>query len=288
MAPRLKKNLPPDGSGVLIQAVRKLLKPVIKLMISRGITLPTFYQLLKSTYVEVAEEDFALENRRLTDSRISLITGVHRKDVQKLRHTDIELETEPGSISLGTRLVSTWIAGSRYLDSKGNPLVLPIKSDVRSQPSFEKLVQEISRKDLHPRVVLDELVRLGIVSTDDKNQVQLNVEAFVPDSSADEKTWYFGENMATHLATGVHNLIGKKPVMFERSVSYSGLSREDVSQLEKKINSLGVAALKKVNQQALAMKEKREKQGRPGKYRFTFGLFFNKREKLSEQQDVDA
>jgi len=34
----------------------------------------------------VAERDFALSFKQPTDSRISLLTGIHRKEVARLRH----------------------------------------------------------------------------------------------------------------------------------------------------------------------------------------------------------
>ncbi len=267
-----------EPSDTLVLALVRLLKPLMKLLISRGITLPYLTRLLKSLYVEVAKSDFELADKRLTDSRISLITGIHRKDVQKLRAVEITQPEVPANISIGTRLISIWVDDRAYTNDKGVPRKLPLRSDDDTEPSFENLVNQASRRDLSPRVVLDELVRLGIVTVDDDQRVALNVEAFVPDNSFDEKAWYFGENVSAHIAAGVHNLLEGRPPFMERSVSYSGLSEQDVARLEKKITRLGMKALKDINHDAQKLKQSTEEHGDGGKLRFTFGVYFYKKE----------
>ncbi len=282
MAKTPSSTSPSESSNVLVSALVRLLKPLIKLLIARGITLPYLTRLLKSLYVQVAETDFRLAEKRLSDSRISLITGIHRKEVQKLRAEEIEKPEVPANISIGTRLISIWVDSRAYTDKKGAPRKLPLRTEDARQPSFEKLVNLASRRDLSPRVVLDELVRMGIATVDDDQRVELNVEAFVPDNSFDEKAWYFGENVSAHVAAGVHNLLDEQPPFMERSVSYSGLSEQDVDRLEKKINKLGMKALKDINHDAQRLKKKTEEQGGDGKLRFTFGVYFYKKEESNE------
>ncbi len=244
--------------------------------------MPYLTRLIKLLYVQVAESDFQLANKRLTDSRISLITGIHRKDVQKLRAVEIEKPNVPANISIGTRLISIWVDNRAYTDQKGAPRKLPLRTEDANQPSFENLVNQASRRDLSPRVVLDELVRLGIATVDDDQQVELNVEAFVPDNSFDEKAWYFGENISAHMAAGVHNMLEEQSPFMERSVSYSGLSQQDVDRLEKKINKLGMKALKDINHDAQRLKKTTEEHGSGGKLRFTFGVYFYRTEENND------
>ena len=58
-------------------------------LIAKGVTAPDFYRVVKQTFVEVAEADFALDGERPTDSRISMLTGVHRRDVKAFRDPDM-------------------------------------------------------------------------------------------------------------------------------------------------------------------------------------------------------
>ena len=79
----------------LISAVRFMLRPLVKLLLAHSITFPFMSNLLKSIYVEVATNDFRIEGKPQTDSRISLLSGVHRKDVKNLRPERILEQTIP-------------------------------------------------------------------------------------------------------------------------------------------------------------------------------------------------
>ena len=70
---------------LIAAAVKRVLRPIIKLMLANQLTYTFAIDLLKTLYVEIAEHDFALDGKPQTDSRISLISGVHRKDVRRLR-----------------------------------------------------------------------------------------------------------------------------------------------------------------------------------------------------------
>ena len=76
---------PGEPPPALTGAVTRLLRPLLRVLIAQGITLPILIRLLKELYVEVAETSFSMPGRTQTDSRINLLTGVHRKDVRMLR-----------------------------------------------------------------------------------------------------------------------------------------------------------------------------------------------------------
>ena len=65
-------------SPALITAVRRVLRPFIKLMLAKGITYPFLTEMLKDLYVEVAANDFKIGDKPSTDSHLSLLTGIHR------------------------------------------------------------------------------------------------------------------------------------------------------------------------------------------------------------------
>ena len=154
-------NAASQPSKALISALGRVLRPLVKFMLVNGVTLPFVNQLLKQIYVEVAEESFVLADKPQTDSRISLLTGVHRKDVRRLRSEDPELVETVGAISLGAQVVSNWLSEERYLDGYGRPKALPLRAQNASSKatqkaqdvSFEDLVASVSRQDLRPRVV---------------------------------------------------------------------------------------------------------------------------------------
>ncbi|HPG27567.1 MAG TPA: DUF6502 family protein, partial [Myxococcota bacterium] len=208
-----------DPTAALLAALRQLLRPIARLVIERQITFPMLADLLKVVLIEVARDEFALRGKRLTDSRLSLLTGIHRKDVKRLR-SELDREVGPSrNASLGALLVSRWVADPTYLDEQGEPRPLPRAASAGPGPSFEQLVLSVS-KDIPVRSVLDEWVRQGIVEHDASDVVRLRVESFVAEEGFEDKAWFFGRNLRDHAAAGVHNLLREGEPFFDRSVFY--------------------------------------------------------------------
>ena len=61
----------------LFAAILKLLRPLVRMFLHFNITYPVLSQLLKAIYVEVAERDFPIFGKPQSDSRITLLTGIH-------------------------------------------------------------------------------------------------------------------------------------------------------------------------------------------------------------------
>jgi hypothetical protein len=285
--PQTTESPPTSPPPALVKALRKALRPLLRVMLSRGITLPYITELIKTLLVEVAESDFRLDGKPATDSRVSLLTGVHRKDVNRLRHgkagADDDAEKAPPVVSLGAQLVAQWLGNPQFLDAEGQPLPLPRNASEGGAQSFEALVTGIN-SDIRSRVVLDEWLRLGVVSLDDQRMVCLNTQAFVPAKGFDEKAFYFGHNLHDHAAAAAHNLLGQEPPFLERSLHFSGLSADAVAELAAQSQKLGMQALVAVNKSAVA-REAGEKQneeangvatGQPAGelQRMTFGIYF--------------
>ena len=260
---------PPDS---LVVALQRLLRPLVRLVLACGLTYPMLCELLKSLYVQIAKDDFALDNKKQTDSRISLLTGVHRKDVRRLAHETTGLDLTPSNVSLGSQLIAQWLSQPAYLDGNGHPLPLARQASDGGDKSFERLVMSQS-KDIRPRAVLDEWQRLGIVHVDDKDRVCLNVEGFIPEKGFDEKAYYVGHNVHDHLAAGVHNLLGSKPPFLERSVYSHQVSQASIDELASLSRELGMQMLQTVFRRAQEF-EQRDVAANAADSRMNFGIYF--------------
>ena len=259
---------------LLGRALRTLLRPLVRLLLEHQITYPALPRLLKEVYVEVADRDFRLATKRQTDSRVSLLTGVHRKEVSRLRAEPPDQAAPPQSLALGSAILSRWVGVADYHGPDGRPRPLARQAAPGVAVSFEGLVEEVS-KDIRARAVLDEWVRLGIASVDDEDRVVLHQEAFVADQGFEEKVWFFGRNLRDHIAAGVHNLGGQGPSLLDRSVYYADLSRESREHLEAMARELGMDALRQVNQAALELQQRDRAQGDPADHRINFGVYFH-------------
>jgi len=253
----------------LARALRKILRPLVRLLVARQISYPFVANLLRSVYVEVAERDFGLAGKRLTDSRISLLTGVYRRDVKRLRAELLEGEVIPPAVSLGAEVVARWNGDPEYLDAEGHARPLPFQAG--DEPSFESLVTSVS-KDIRARSVLDEWLRLGVVRFDDRGRVVLDAGVFVPQKGLEEKLYYFGRNLHDHIAAAAHNVQGEEPPMMERSVYYGRLSPASVDELAKLSAERGMEALQAVNRRARELQQ--GDAGSPdANRRMTFGVY---------------
>lgn len=260
-------------SPVLVKALRKVLRPLVRLMVSHGITLPYLIEMLKSLLVEVVDKDFRIGAKPATDSRISLLSGVHRKDVNRLRREGLELQEKmPAAVSLGAQLVAQWLGNALYADAEGKPKRLPRYVSEGGAVSFEALVSGVN-SDIRSRVVLDEWLRLGVVHLDDDRMVCLNTQAFIPAKGFDEKAFYFGHNLHDHAAAATHNLLGNSPPFLDRSVHYMNLDKATVDRMAAQSEKLGMQALLAVNKSALAS-EPALQSDESMRHRMTFGIYF--------------
>lgn len=257
----------------LIAALRHLLRPLVRLLVARGFTYPMLADLLKQIYVDTADRDFRLDDTPPTDSRVSLISGVHRKDVRRLRGaTPPDEEAVPEAVALGAQLASAWTTQREFVDSKGRPRRLARLASQGGRRSFEALVASVS-SDIRARSVLDEWLRLGVVELDKEDRVVLRTAAFVPARGFDEKAFYLGHNLHDHFAAAAHNLLREGPPFLERSVHYDALGTASEAELAALSEEAGTAALQAINRKAIAC-EARDRNDPAPKRRFTFGIYF--------------
>lgn len=259
----------PRKSG-FYRVLDSVLRPLVRAMITQGVTAPALYWHLKRLYVDVAQESFQLGAERPTDSRISVLTGVHRRDVKAFREEGVP--DRPGGEKLTTMalVVGTWLARKDTTDTDGKPIALPRSGS--SEPNFDSLVSGISR-DVRPRTILDELIRQQIGYVDQDGLINLSENAFVGPEDLEQKLRFFGENIGDHVAAAVDNLLSETPPHLERAVFYNRLTGPSVDRLEELARREGQNALINVNKLANSLQSD-DKQHDDGTQRFRFGIFF--------------
>lgn len=260
-----------ESRDLVLAAVGHILRPLVRLMLSHGITFTVFSDVLRSIYVKVANEEFTLADKPQTDSRVSLLTGIHRREVNRLRSEPVKDITLPQHASMSALLLATWSGHPEYVDEQGVPVPLPRLASKGGERSFESLVQSIS-KDFRARVVLDEWLRQGIVRVDEEDYVYLSPEAFAHPQDMEEKVFYFGQNIHDHLAATAHNLAGATPPFLERCVFYDKLSAESANELAAYSRTVGMRALHAVNRRAAEL-QKRDHAAANAVYRTNFGIY---------------
>lgn len=263
---------PPDEPGpppAVVVAVMRVLRPVVRVLIHFGITFPALSARLKGVYVDVAERDFALPGRPTSDSRITLLTGVHRKDVRSLRGQPEPTRAVPAAApSLPAQVLARWLGDAAYRTADGAPLPL---ARAGAAPSFEALVAGIS-KDIRPRALLDELLHAGLVRDREDGRLDLAAAAHLPQGDLERLAHYYGRNLADHAAAAGHNLAGERPPFLERAMFHDGLTAPSINALRAEAERLGMEMLVRLNRLASDLSAADAATPAP-KRRFTAGLY---------------
>ena len=256
----------------------------MRLLIARSLTFPWAANLLRSVYVDVALREFPVGDKRQTDSRITLLTGVHRKDVKRLRAPSRGGAVAPRAASLGSQLIARWTALPEYRDAHGAPRPLARLATAGEEHSFESLVRSINT-DIRPRVVLDEWLRLGLVRIDEHDRVCLDVQAFIPSEGSDEMAYFFGRNLHDHLAAAVHNMLGEPEPFLDRSVNYNNLTRDSLQELNELGRQRAMEVLQELNARALHLQQ-RDAGAAEASLRFNLGIYlFNEDQAPADEPD---
>ena len=276
MPPRTE--LKASHSGILLHESLTMLAPLARMLVAHGVTYPQLAQALKSVFLEAAHAELVAEGKPITDSALSLLSGVHRKDVRTLAGAGVQPPATDRDLSFAAEVFTRWANDRRYADRRGRPRPLPLRGDDPDGLSFDGLVRSIS-KDFHPRSVLNELVRLGVAESTDGN-VRLKTEAFVPHEGFSEVAYYIAANVHDHLAAAAANLrtAGKQEQapFLEHAVYADELSEQSVEELQRLAKRLWAAAVKKMVEAALtAVEADRKKPAAQRSARMRFGAFFH-------------
>lgn len=219
---------PTNDTEFNLQQVLLLMNHLTKWLIRSGVGYTEFSATLKPIFYLQAVNELETLEKKATISAISLLSGLHRKDITTFKQAieDGYLITDTGkteALNIPGRVVGIWVAEEW---SEQLPFHNP------DQDSFVKLVHRVS-KEMHPRSVLNELVRLGIVRQE-KKQVILEKRSFIPDQSSQDIRKLLTDNLQSHMQAGLHNIFCPEQTSFlEESIRADELTSESVEILKK-------------------------------------------------------
>ena len=211
-------------------AVLLVLRPLIRVLLRNGMTYRSFADLAKRIYVEVGMDEFGIDGRRQTVSRASILTGLSRKEVQRVLNQGALDDAETRErYNRAARVVAGWVRDKDFVDTNGDPASLPLEGS----HSFGLLVKRYSG-DIPSRAILDELMRVGAVERDADGRVRLLSRAYVPRTSDLDKISILGTDVADLITTIDHNLQqGARDPYFQRKVMYDNLPLEAIPEFRK-------------------------------------------------------
>jgi len=217
--------------NAIYAAILRILRPLIRLLLRHGVPFGTFADLAKRVYIEVALDEFKLPGRKQTHSRVSVLTGLSRKEVLRVTRLERPDDTETaGRYHRAARVIGGWVRDGRFHDGAGDPATLPIEGE---GATFSGLVKEYSG-DVPHRAILDELLRVGAVARTQDDKVCLRARAYIPVAGDEEKLEILGTDAGFLIDTIDHNLqAGPGKAYFQRKAMYDNLPDEAVEELRR-------------------------------------------------------
>jgi hypothetical protein len=253
----------------------KLIEPLAALLLSRQIPFAQAEVWLREAYVRSSAKAYAAQGKAANVSALSVATGVRRREVKRL------LEAPSRAADSASRAVTVlpaalrlrWLTDPRFLDADGQPVPLLRSPTDAKAPSFSDLAAEVS-KDIHPRSLLEELVRLGSAAVEG-DHVVLRRRHASGDAAAQAK-WSVGcGNVGDHASAVLINLLSELPPMFERAIFADGLTRSSAQRGTELARELWEPALPKLREkmQALVDLDADAPEAQDNPWRMRIGLF---------------
>ncbi|MFK8053025.1 MAG: DUF6502 family protein [Woeseiaceae bacterium] len=144
----------------LVSACRAVLRPLLSMLLKCGMTFREFSDISKSVFVETASKDYGIDGRPTNVSRVSILTGISRKEVKRQR--DILGSSEDAvtrKTNDATKLLSGWHQDNAFLGEDGKPALL---TTTGANTSFAQLCDKYGG-DVPPTTMLKELIKTGCV-----------------------------------------------------------------------------------------------------------------------------
>jgi hypothetical protein len=226
--------MPDSSRDQLLYAFRRVLRPLIRILVRSGVRYDEFLELVRGVYVETAVRDGLGDIGKPTRAKVSISTGVPRRDVDRFIDNDGALPMAPKTLTATlSEILNKWHTDPHFVGPYGIPLELEVRG--QKSRSFAELVTSV---DSHAPVrdVLEELVRLRTVVWSGDTHVRTVSRAFIPVEEMSAAQLEFFGNALTRLANTLQYNMDRKNVekRLERSViSGRGMPSEVVPVFQK-------------------------------------------------------
>jgi hypothetical protein len=272
------------AASAAIDALLAVLRPLARMAIDHGVQFNQLEELTKQAMVEAALQAVRDEvgTGAAPISRLSVISGIHRKEVKRLVETP-DLSAVRSEQTPASEVHTRWATMPEWLDADGSPRALPRRPQEAGIPSFETLARSVTT-DVHPRTLLDELLRLGRVEINaSTDMVRLRGDSLVPDGRIEALLAFAGASVGDHLAAVRENLVAghriaagdpdAKPPFVEQSVFADELSAESVEVAGNLTRALWSKVLKSIAPELQQLEDADRAAGRAPDHRVRIGLY---------------
>ena len=251
---------------------QKLLRPLVRVLLRHGIAYGNFTDWVKRAYIDVARDDFEIEGRKQSISRISVLTGINRKEVKRLLDKPALSDGYQAQHNRAARVTGGWLHSKQFTDASGKPKVLKLED---GEHGFSALVKAHSG-DIPVRAVLDELVRVGVAKVLENGDIKLIKHGYVPQHSDTDMLYLLGDSVADLTGTIDHNLnSAKADSRLQLSVVYDNLPAEALDRFKHLSKKKAQQLLMNLNQYLVEHdRDANPEQTGTGRFRAGVGIYY--------------
>jgi Family of unknown function (DUF6502) len=203
--------MPSTSRNQLLHALRRVLRPIVRVLIRAGIRFDEFAELARGVFVETAIRD-GLDNVAVpTRARVSVVTGVSRQQVDYyIDNKGAIPSAKPTLASIMVEVLQKWHTEPQYVGPYGIPLELEFEVDSGGR-CFRALVGLVNQT-VSPGIVLEELLRVGSVMYSGETHYRAVSRYFMmPEPMSPQQIEYFGSALTRLAQTLEFNMDPKNP-----------------------------------------------------------------------------
>lgn len=255
----------PALPSTLQRAVARVLRALFRVLLRHGYSYTAFDDVARRIYVELALAEFGIAGKKPSVSRASILSGLTRKEVQRLveqagdteatagrRGATLSAPFAPEHHNRAGRVLAAWARERDFIDAQGRPRRLPLQA---GEASFAELVRRFSG-DMPARAVLDELERVGAARRTEDGEVEYVRPMFIGRRGAADKLELLGTDVADLITTIDHNVQhGDTDPRFQRKVMYRDMPPEVVPEFRMLVAAHGMAVLQQLDVWLAARRE---------------------------------
>jgi hypothetical protein len=239
-------------------SLKRLLRPLVKIMLREGLTYSHFAAIAQMAFVESAAKDFAGREMKSPASSVCALTGMTPDQVQQVivEHEQFEASGIIDSTNPFARVLHGWHNDRAYVGPYGFPIDLPFETGTLN---FTALASRHA-PGVSPDTILRELRRVGAVTEVGANIWKPLQQAYIEPSLSPvnlKRMAALVESLLTTLENNTNDTRANTD-LFERTVTVDApLSKSQLLELQAYMKTVGAQFLQRVD--AFAAIDLREK-----------------------------
>jgi Family of unknown function (DUF6502) len=210
--------MPDNVKTALSISLRRLLRPLVRIMLREGLTYSHFAAIAQMAFVESAAKDFVSKGMKSSISSVCALTGMTPQGVEAALIEQEQFDSS-GLVEVSNafaRVLHGWHNDRDYVGPYGFPVDLPFEGG----PLSFTILTARHALGVSPQVVLKELQRIGAVTEVGANVWKPLKQEYIETNLSPENLGRMASLVESLLSTLENNTRGKRDStdLFERTM----------------------------------------------------------------------